>query len=317
MRALVVGGTRFVGLRLVAELARRGWGITVLNRGQTPARLPGGVERLVCDRRDHPALRAALAGQEFDVVFDIIAYTAADVGGLLEALGGRTGRLVMVSTGSVYRAQAAYPWDEDCPLVEDDSAGAYGWNKRCAEDVLWAAHARGLPVSVVRPGYIYGPHNNVYREALFFDRLVRGLPILVPGDGNYLVQFGHVDDLARLLLLCAQHPAASGRAFNFAGARAVTANTYVEFLFAASGHRTRAVHFDPQALGLSPADVARVWPYRYGAHTCRDIGRARYLLGYQEEVDLQSGLASTFAWWQSSGTQRAEVDSGLDGLVPG
>ncbi|MEW6524767.1 MAG: NAD-dependent epimerase/dehydratase family protein [Bacillota bacterium] len=317
MDALVIGGSRFVGLRLVWELARRGHRVTILNRGRTAALLPGETRRLTCDRHDHKALVTCLEGRNFDAVFDITAYTPEDSSGLVQAISGRAGRLVHVSTGSVYRFFHRFPWDEDTPLVDGPEAGEYGWLKRQCEDILWEAHAQGLPVSVVRPGYVYGPHNSIYREALFFDRLVRDLPVLVPGDGSYLVQFGHVDDLARLLVLCAEHPEAPGKAFNFAGSRACTANDYVEDLFAACRARTRIIHFDPVSLNLTPQEVGQVWPYRYLVHTLRDISRARYVLGYQERYSLREGLRDTFEWWRQSGQQRNTVDTSVDRLVGG
>ena len=66
MRVLVMGGTEFVSLHLVRALLRDGHHVVVLNRGRRPERLPTGVGTLLCDRKDHAALRATLAGERVD-----------------------------------------------------------------------------------------------------------------------------------------------------------------------------------------------------------------------------------------------------------
>ena len=71
MRVLVVGGTEFISLHLVRALQRDGHRVAVLNRGRRSERLPSGVERLVADRKDPAALRAALGGQRFDGLVDV------------------------------------------------------------------------------------------------------------------------------------------------------------------------------------------------------------------------------------------------------
>src|SRR6266403_47910 len=65
------------------------------------------------------------------------------------------------------------------------------------EDVLLERHRRdGLPVTIVRPTHVMGPLNTRNNETFFMDRIHRGRPVLVPGDGGWLRQFGHVEDLA-------------------------------------------------------------------------------------------------------------------------
>ena len=91
MRALVVGGSRFIGLHLVRTLSKEGHSVTVLNRGQTEVTFPGGVERLYADRNDSSQVEAALHGKSFDTVFDISAYTPSVLGLTVKALQGNIG----------------------------------------------------------------------------------------------------------------------------------------------------------------------------------------------------------------------------------
>jgi len=316
MKALLMGGTRFVGLHLVWELTRAGHDVTIVNRGQTPASLPDGVRRITCDRKDHASLRRLLSGKEFDAVFDIMAYVPEDTRPLIDIFDGHCDRFIQVSTGSVYKSVDVFPWKEDFAKVTDNSQGDYGYNKQLIEEMLFEAHARtGFPVAMIRPGYIYGPHNSVYRESLFFDRVVKGRPVVIPGDGSYLTCFGYVDDLARLLVLCATRKEAVGQAFNFSGELAVPMNDYMEKIFAACGTRVPLVHFRPEEAGISDADVHKVFPYRWKSQTLRDTSKAVYLLGYKEQVSLDDGLKAAFKWFVQAGVERKSIDFSLEDRI--
>jgi hypothetical protein len=100
-RALVLGGSVFVGRHLVDALVRRGAEVAVLNRGQTQSVLPDGVERLVADRTDAAQMSAALAGRRWDAVFDVSGFVMAaggsDIEGLLDLLDGQVGAYVYTS----------------------------------------------------------------------------------------------------------------------------------------------------------------------------------------------------------------------------
>ena len=117
MRVLVIGGTEFISFHLVQALRRDGHDVTVLNRGRRPGRLPASVGRIACDRKDHAALAQALAGQRFDGLVDVTyaPTTEADVAALLDALDGRAGHVLFVSTGRVYDHARPMPLDENTP----------------------------------------------------------------------------------------------------------------------------------------------------------------------------------------------------------
>lgn len=316
--ALVVGGSRFIGPALVAHLQREGYRVSVLNRGSGNHMLPAGVEVLVCDRKDHSALSHVLAGRSWDTVFDAVAYVPEDTSGLLKALDrSRLRHFVHVSTCSVYLPAKVLPIKENFPRGAQGPGNDYGDNKFLIEEILFGAYRdEGLPVTVVRPGYIYGPRNSVYREAFYFDRLLAGRPLLVPGDGTAITQFGYVDDLTGLMVAVLGNERAIGEAYNFAGEYVLTLNEYLllaaravggdfgrEALGPVSGSagEPHIVHFDPQGVGLAPQDVRKVFPYKWREHTIRDTEKARVQLGYREGIDLAGGLREAYRWYVSGG----------------
>src|SRR3989475_2332140 len=231
MRVLVIGGTEFVSLHLVRALLRDGHQVVVTNRGRRPERLPAGVGTIVCDRTHHAALRAKLAGERVDALVDITyaPTTGADVEVVLEALAGRLGHALFVSTGRVYDHALPIPYREATP--RNLYWGEYAKNKIAGEDALmrWH-HARGLPVTIVRPTHVYGPMNTRNNETFVFDRLLRGRPMLLPGDGGWLRQFGHVQDLADAMLNLLGRRDAFGQAYNVMGEEIITQAGFVELI---------------------------------------------------------------------------------------
>src|SRR5436190_1741201 len=136
MRVLVIGGTEFVSLHLVRALIRDGHEVVVLNRGRRRERLPAGVRTIICDRTDHAALRATLVGERVDALVDV-AYaptTGADVEAALEALAGRLGHALLVSTGRVYDHSLPIPYSEDTP--RGLYWGEYAKNKIAGEEAV-------------------------------------------------------------------------------------------------------------------------------------------------------------------------------------
>jgi nucleoside-diphosphate-sugar epimerase len=307
MRSLVIGGTEFVSTHIAVALLRAGHDVVLLNRGRRPERVPPGVGIIVADRRDHPALKRALAGERFDALVDV-AYaptTGGDVDAVLDGLEGRVGHALFVSTGRVYDHSRPIPFDESTARTE--YWGDYARNKIAGEDALlqrW--RERGLPVTIVRPTHVYGPMNTRHNEAFFFDRLVRHRPVLVPGAGAWLRQFGHVEDLADAVCAIVGNRSAFGQAYNVTGEEIVTQVGFVELI--------ADVIKRPLTLIPCPATLAdgRTPPFgqnlAYDCHAVYTTAKVRLELGIRPRFTLAGGIAQTFDWYIREGLDRREID---------
>ena len=116
MRILIVGGTNFIGPPLVRQLVDRGHEVVVFHRGQTRAELPASVQHLVGDRHQLADHRDAFRRLGPEVVVDMIAYTEDDARGLVETFRGLARRLVVLSSGDVYRAYGRMLGTEPGPI---------------------------------------------------------------------------------------------------------------------------------------------------------------------------------------------------------
>ena len=157
---LVTGGTVFVSCFVANYFAQKGDDVYVLNRNSKP-QLPN-VTLIEADRND---LGDKLKGYEFDAVLDITAYTREHVENLVNALG-KFGDYIMVSSSAVYPETNPQPFTEEQTCGPNIHWGAYGTNKLAAEGYLRQAVPHAY---ILRPPYLYGPMQNVYREPFVFE----------------------------------------------------------------------------------------------------------------------------------------------------
>jgi nucleoside-diphosphate-sugar epimerase len=305
VRVLVLGGTEFVSLHLVRALLAEGRDVAVLNRGRRRDRVPDGVRTIVADRTDHAALRPALNGERFDAVVDV-AYaptTGEDVDALVDALRDGAAHVVFVSTGRVYDHALPIPFTEDTPRTL--YWGEYAKLKIAGEDALLRRHrTSGLPITIVRPTHVYGPMNTRNNETFFFDRLVRGRPVLVPGDGGWLRQFGHVEDLADAIAAMLGVREAFGQAYNITGDEIVTQVGFVEVI--------ADVLELPLTLVACPGRGDLAPPFGqnlvYDCHAVYTTTKIRRELRLRPQYTLARGIAQTWEWYLREGLDRREID---------
>ena len=202
MRTLVLGGTSFVGRAIVEDLLVRGDEVTVFSRGQTGRELFDDAERLTGDRST--GQYAALAARSWDAVVDVSGYIPRHVREASDALAGRTGRYLFISTGSVYAlAQASDGLTEDSPRLppergtEQVTGETYGPLKVACEDDVLARY--GQHATIVRPGIVAGPFDTTDRFTMWVRRAARGGRVALPARPDQAVQVVDSRDLARLV----------------------------------------------------------------------------------------------------------------------
>jgi nucleoside-diphosphate-sugar epimerase len=316
MRTLVMGGTEFISLHLVRELLSLGHEVTVFNRGKRAERLPAGVKAIAGDRKDHAGLRERLRGHRFDGVFDITyAPTLGDdVAALLAALEGQP-HIIFISTGRVYDHNLPIPYSEDTP--RGLYWGDYARHKIASEDLLFERHRTGGgPISIVRPTHVMGPLNTRNNEAFFMDRIHRGRPVLVPGHGGWLRQFGHVEDLALAMAAMLGNAKSYGQAYNVMGEDTVTQVGFVDLVAEVMKKPVTFQHFD-QALLKSFDKPGPVFGQNlvYDCHAVHTTAKLRQELGIRPRYTLASALAHTWEWYTREGHVDRPVDFSFEDAV--
>jgi nucleoside-diphosphate-sugar epimerase len=230
MRVLVMGGTQFNGLALVHELVSTGHQVVVLNRGQSQAELPHGVERVYADRTKADQMRDVLSAVDVDAVIDVSAYRPEDVELMVEIFRHRIAHYVFISSTVIYATSNLLPISERHPVDRSSRQNEYARNKLACEDILIREFRENrFPASIVCFSMVMGPHNILPdREQRMFQRMLQGRPILIPGDGTNLQQVGHVDDQSRALRMMLGRPLTFGERYNLTGGDYFSQEGYVD-----------------------------------------------------------------------------------------
>ena len=311
-RALVIGGTLFIGRALVDQLLERGDDVVIMHRGRgTP--FGTRVSEIVCDRNDTAAVRVALAGTRFDVVYDNVydwqrGTTAEQVSAAALATASGLRRYVFTSSVAVYHPGGDYP--EDVQLVPSDSPNPYGGNKAATERALFAlGREQGIPVATLRPAFVYGEYNPLEREAFFWDRLLAGRPIIIPGNGLATLQWVYSRDVARAAILASENDAAVGHVYNLANYPAITQIDFVRVLARVAGTDANLVHVPRERIAKLGGGVMTP-PFYFGVYL--DVppitvlpDRVRSELGL-ELTPLEDGLRETFRWYEKQERPRPD-----------
>ena len=241
---LVLGGTGQISAACVRTALRAGHEVTVVNRGSTTVRpLPDGVEHVVADVRDEEALAAALGDRRFDAVADFLTFTPDDLAATLRVVGGRTGQYVFVGSASTYqKPPAALPITEATPLFNPWSR--YARDKIACERLLRDEHQAGrVRATVVRPSHTYDrTHVPLLGGWTVVDRMRRGEPVVVHGDGTSLWALTHADDLADAFVPLLGDERAIGEAFGITAPELLTWNEIARCLADAAGGSLHLVH---------------------------------------------------------------------------
>lgn len=291
VRTLVLGGTNFIGRRIVQTLLAHD-DVTVLNRGRN--RVFGDrVHQLTADRDDPDSVHAALEAG-FDAVVDVSATMPpqiASTASLLRKYG--VDRYIFISSGAVYDSTTtSVPYPENAPIPGDAVWGPYGSAKADCEALLRGYGFEEL--TILRPPYVYGPGNNEQREQFLWARMLARKPIFVPGAGTTPIQFCHVDHLADIVAEACRGSLAVGT-YNVGESRSYTLNEYVDVLRNAAAEPSADIRHV-----LDPSIPAREYfPFRNYSLVLDTTAIENATAA--AAPPLLEGLIGTFRWFSEHG----------------
>jgi nucleoside-diphosphate-sugar epimerase len=227
-----------------------------------------------------------LKSYDFDAVLDINSYTRKDVENLVTALGSFRD-YIFISTSAVYPETLPQPFHEAQKCGPNSLWGAYGTNKLDAEDYLTTHVPQAY---MLRPPYLYGPMEHVYRAPFVFDCAEADRPFYIPGDGSLKLQFFHVEDLCRLMqILLETHP--QQRIYNVGNPEAISAAEWVRMCYEAAG---KTVEFVSVGEEHSAGKYFCFPTYEYFldvTHQCELLPDVKL---------LSEGFAEEYAWYREN-----------------
>ncbi|MBR6537489.1 MAG: NAD-dependent epimerase/dehydratase family protein [Lachnospiraceae bacterium] len=289
---LVLGGSYFVGRKLVEFLAESGYAVTVLNRGTRPLSVEG-VQQICCDRNDGGGMKKALAGKAFDYVIDVSWQDVSWVEKLCDALSFESvKKLVFISSSAVYDVERLQiPFAESDALAENKCWTFYGKGKIDAEkyyaDIL---KDKQTELVMVRPPYIYGEYNYAQRESLIFRQLMEDKPVVIPAS-NPRLQFIYTEDLAAIVECLLKSETGKVSVFNVGNRTAVTSKEWVEVCAKVAGKVPEILEADYETLGRTVRDFYPFFDY----DNVLEVSKINGIIS--RETDFEEGLKKSFAWF--------------------
>ncbi|HSV73159.1 MAG TPA: NAD-dependent epimerase/dehydratase family protein [Chthonomonadales bacterium] len=320
MKVLIIGGTGLISTAIARQLLARGDEVTLYNRGRTPSRVPTGALTIRGDRHDRQRFGEQIRDlPELDAVIDMICYRPDDAQQDLDVFAGRARQLVFCSTVDVYsRPASRYPYREDetfGPLSE------YAAGKVACERLFAEAHTRGdLPVTILRPAHTYGEGGAIIHSlgwsTRYIDRMRKGRPIIVHGDGQSLWVSCHVEDVARAFVGALGNERALGRAYHVTGDEWRTWNRYHEQVAEALGvPLPELVHIPTDLLVRAAPREAGICGPNFQYTTIFDTAAARADLGFRATVPWVEGVRRTVEWLDANGRIEASSDDDIDDRI--
>lgn len=301
---LVIGGTRFSGLYLVHALHEAGVGqVSILNRGnkqpddpslmvpgesaQAFSRRVSKTNQITADRTDSAALISALSGNEFDVIYDNNGRELSDSQNLIDYATDTGAHYVYMSSAGVYEKSYVLPH------VEGDAVDVNCRHKgKLHTEEYLKTKGTALKWTSVRPTYIYGALNYNPLEQWFFERIVSGRPVCVPGHGMHLTGLGHVRDLASAMTLMGANPVATGGSiYNVQDNRAISFDGVAKLCAGIAGvGDLEIVHYEPKDYDFGKK---KAFPFR-PQHFFTSAAKAARELDWNVQFDLEKGFRDTY-----------------------
>jgi nucleoside-diphosphate-sugar epimerase len=316
MKVLFIGGTGFISSSVSRLAVQRCFDLYLLNRG-THATVIQGCNRLTADIQHREEVRKAIHGLQFDVVVDWIAFKKEDIERDLELFRGTVGQLVFISSASAYqKPPARYLITEATPL--GNPFWDYSRDKiACEERLMKAFHEENFPVTIIRPSLTYSINFPIaiggWGCYTLADRILKGKPIIVHGDGTSLWVVTHAEDLARGLLGLLGNPKAIGQSFHITTDEVLTWNQLYQAIAGALGTEANIVHI--------PSDfIANVVPRLRGTllgdkswSVVFDNSKIKsFVPGFQAVIPFHEGIRRTVEWFAAD-KKRQRVDEEVNG----
>ncbi len=320
MKILILGGTGNISSEVAACLVERGDTVTLCTSGRKP--VPRRYEHIKTDRYDADGMREALGGLSFDCAVDFLAYEASQCEIAHNALKGRIGQYVFISSATVYqKPHIVLPITENMPLGNQYSE--YARKKMGSEYYLQSVHSRDFPVTIVRPSHTFGktwiPSPLHGSDWTIPARILAGKPVIVHDSGQSLWTLTASSDFASGLSGIIGNNNALGEAFNITSDEHLTWNAIYFEIGLALGQEVQIVHVPtaflaecfPQAAEKLLGDKAQ-----YGVFDNAKI--KRFNPSWECKKSFRTAIRESVAWYNENESRRiadAKKDGQIDEII--
>jgi nucleoside-diphosphate-sugar epimerase len=334
MKILFIGGTGNISSVISKLLVEQGHELHLLNRARSRRwPVPEGARVINVDVHAGGGVPEALRDASYDAVVDWIAFLPRDIERDLSWFGGgegqggggpaaQTGQFIFISSASAYQKPASHPIiTESTPLA--NPYWEYSRNKIACEERLVAAYrARAFPITIVRPSHTYDtivPTSVGSSDYTVVDRMRRGQPVIVHGDGTSLWTLTHAEDFARAFIGLLGNPHSIGHAVHITSDEWLTWDQIYQIIGRAAGVEPRLVHITSEVIARHDPETGagllgdKAWNALFDNTKIK-----RFVPGWVAQIPFSTGIRRTLAWFDADPrrqTVNAESNGRMDAVL--
>jgi nucleoside-diphosphate-sugar epimerase len=288
--------------------------VTLVNRGTSTTRPPiDGVRSLVGDASDAASISAAIGKEGFDVVANFRSFLPEQVSADIQLFAGRTAQYLYISSASAYQKPVAHlPITESTPLK--NPFWQYSRDKIASEDALVEAYrSSDFPATIVRPSHTYDETLIPIEGGwTMLDRMRRGLPVLVHGDGTSLWTLTHARDFAVGFVGLMGNPVAVGDVFQITSDFVYPWDAIYRMLGAALGVEPNLVHIASETIAAAMPEWGPGLIGDKSHSVIFDNAKLRSVVpDFNPTTTFAQGAREIVAWYEADESRRS-VDAGLN-----
>lgn len=294
---LVIGGSRFVGPPLIRKLVASGDKVTVFNRGNDYGHQYSKEVKLIKGDRQNKDDLKQFSKTTFDVVYDMCCFNASEAKSLLRYVKLQS-HIIFFSSAAVYKKTPIFPLEEDSELGEWPTFGDYGTGKAAAEKVYsHFAQKNNIKATMLRPVYLLGNNNYFDRENYLFSRILKDQPILMPGDGKALIQFGFLDETVEAFYNIPKLQKQSIEHVNIAGSQYLSLRDFILLCGQIVNKQPRIINVENKKHGILEEEFYDdLYPF---PNVTFIVSNKKMLETYQIQTEeLVSGLTRIYKQWK-------------------
>ncbi|MBI4976018.1 MAG: NAD-dependent epimerase/dehydratase family protein [Spirochaetes bacterium] len=308
MKVLFIGGTGNISSAVSRFALSQGIDLYHLNRGTGKQEI-AGAKSIHADIKNAAAAANVLEGHTWDAVVDWIGFLPADVERDIALFAGKTKQYIFISSASVYQKPVTHPIiTESTPLA--NPFWEYSRNKiACEERLMKEYRDSGFPATIVRPSLTYDTVIPLafggWTDYTIIDRMKKGKPVIVPGDGTSIWQTTHADDFAKGFVPLIGHQQTMGHAFHITTDELLTWNQYYQATAAAAGVTANIVHIPSEDISRIAEKLGMggirgtLWGDKSWSVIFDNSKIKRFAPGYCATIPFAQGIRRTLAYFEA------------------
>jgi len=320
LKVLFIGGTGTISSACSDLAVKKGIDLTLFTRGSSFRPVPRGAKLISGDINHPAALEEILERTRFDVVVNWIVFQSEEILRDIKLFGGRVGQYIFISSASAYQKPVQQlPITEETPL--DNPFWAYSRAKQACEEVLFQAYQRDhFPGTVVRPSHTYDKTLLPFRGGYTtLDRIIRGKPVIIHGDGTSLWVLTHHKDFAVGLVGLLGKDQALGEAYQITSDELLTWNGIYNLAAEAVGVPLNPVYI--------PSTIIARFDAEWGASLLGDKSHSvifdntkikTLVPEFQPAIPYRDGCRETITWYRENPTRQVmdpDLSNTMDQLI--